>query len=299
LSTSKIVDIKIFIFTLLCVGFIVFFQVSTAHGWSENILSAWAYVTPTIDGVRRMGEWDDADSLSFTAYGGVDCVFYVKNDVSNIYFAVSTTDSTLSQGSSDTDQVWLLFDNDNDGFGPENGDDSIGWNGYKSEGFRDGFLDGARDMWNKDIGDGGTSDGSAAATGDGTHNFFEISHPLDSNDDAHDFSLSLGDTVRFIWWIWIDGHSSGYIATSSDWPNIEVARAPEPSPTPEPTPEATPEPTPEATPEPTPEATPGPPFDVTQVILALIGLVGTLVTAYFTYRVAIARVRTEKTSEPD
>ena len=217
-------NIKIFICMLLCVGFIVFFQASTAHGGSGRVLSAWASVTPTIDGVLSSGEWNDADSLPCTTTGGVDCIVYVKNDAGNMYFAVMTKDSTLSQDTKGTDSVWLYFDNDHDGLGPEDGDDIVGWVGYQSEGFRDGYSAGTY-VWSRDIDDRGTSDGSAVATGDGTYNYFEISHPLDSRDDAHDFSLSFGDTVGFGIRISIDGFDRGWWPSSipSDWLNIEVA----------------------------------------------------------------------------
>jgi len=269
-SKNRISTITIFIYLCFFLGFIVFFQSSIAYGGSRQVLSAWAYVTPNIDGILKIGEWEDADSLSFKTPEpqGIDCIVYVKNDGSNIYFAVRTTDSTLSQGPNNVDSVMFLFDNDNDGFGPEHRDDQIGWTGGQIDGFRDGFCNHLAGVFQTDFSDGGTTDGLASVTGNGTYNFFEFSHPLDSDDDIHDFNLSLGDTVGFSMGIMIDGFKSGSFppySKSSDWLKIEVARAPD-------------------EPKPEPEPRESPQIDYTQVIVALIGLVGTIFTAFFAYR---------------
>lgn len=41
----------------------------------------------------------------------------------------------------------------------------------------------------------GTNDIQATVFNNGSFTFYEISHPLDSPDDAHDVSLAVGDTV--------------------------------------------------------------------------------------------------------
>ncbi len=175
--------------------------------------SAWTWAPPTIDGIIDTDfEWAGAAGSVFVSTGGVEGVFYVMNDDSNVYMAVRTTDSTLSQDTNGTDSLWIYFDNDDDGVGPEVGDDMVGWFGYQSQGFRDGYSEGTY-SWHSDTDDGGTSDGSAAATNDGTYNYFEISHPLDTADDTHDFSLSIGETIGFMIRFTVDGIDRGW------WPS--------------------------------------------------------------------------------
>ncbi len=194
-------------------------------GHSGVSFSAWTWTPPTIDGnIDTAVEWAGAATASFASTGDLEGIFYVMNDDSNLYIAVRTTDPTLSQDTTGTDAVWIYFDNNNDGAGPEVGDDIIGWNGLSSEGFRDGYSDGTY-VWRRDADAGGDSDGSAAATNDGAYNYFEISHPLDTTDNAHDFSLSIGDTVGFTIRFTVDGFDKGFWPTSdpAEWHDIHVA----------------------------------------------------------------------------
>ena len=196
-----------------------------ASGHSGVSFSAWTWTPPTIDGtIDTAVEWASAATTPFTSTLGLEGIFYVMNDGNNLYIAVRTTDSTLSQDGTGTDAVWIYFDNNNNGVGPEAGDDIIGWNGYLSEGFKDGYSDGTY-VWWKDTDAGGDSDGSATATNDGTYSYFEISHPLDTTDDAHDFSLSTGDTIGFAIRFTVDGFNKGWwpSSDSSEWHDIEVA----------------------------------------------------------------------------
>ena len=158
-------------------------------------LSAWATVIPTIDGQFSPGEWDDAYVLnSMSPWGDIERV-YVKNDANNLYVATMIEDDELSIGP-DYDAVILYFDNDNDHNWEyhEPGDEVFGWTGEGGEGYIDGWTD-TTAGWFDDESVGGTKDGTGAASNDGTFNYFEFSHPLDSIDDDHDFSLSLGEDV--------------------------------------------------------------------------------------------------------
>ncbi len=196
-------------------------------GHSGVSFSAWTWTPPTIDGtVDTVVEWAGAATASFASTGGLEGIFYVMNDDGNLYIAVRTADPTLSQDTTGTDAVWIYFDNNNDGAGPEVGDDIIGWNGLSSEGFRDGYSDGSY-VWRRDTDAGGDSDGSAEATNDGTYNYFEISHPLDTTDDVHDFSLLIGDTVGFTIRFTVDGFDKGFWPTSdtAEWHDIEIAES--------------------------------------------------------------------------
>jgi hypothetical protein len=52
--------------------------------------------------------------------------------------------------------------------------------------------------WITDVADGGTRDGTAAATQNSDYGVFEVSHPLDTADNAHDFSLPIFSHISFI-----------------------------------------------------------------------------------------------------
>ncbi len=159
----------------------------------------------TIDGILSAGEWDHAGSVDFLANlpsgeggGTTPATLFVMNDATNLYLAVRAVRSTLGQSS-----AGFVFENDHDGL-IENGDDELILNPSLpfSDNFRTnvppcppglnqaacGFLDTQF---------GGTTDGQGAATNNGTFTFYEISHPLDSPDDLHDFSLAAGDVVGF------------------------------------------------------------------------------------------------------
>jgi len=161
-------------------------------------LSAWTSNPPTVDGVLSLGEWDNAATVEFVIKYLVgepttNGTLYVMNNADNLYLAVKIEDDNLNIG----DVLDFHFDNDNDGI-REDGDDVLGFD--VNYGFYDSF-------WRTDFGlhghmedsvDGGTSDGASAASGDGFHNFFEFSHPLQSGDINHDFALNSGDAVGFL-----------------------------------------------------------------------------------------------------
>ncbi|MGB9081413.1 MAG: hypothetical protein WCD00_08940, partial [Desulfuromonadaceae bacterium] len=68
---------------------------------------------------------------------------------------------------------------------------------------------------------GGTNNGSGAFANDGTFTTYEFSHPLNSADDANDFSLSIGDTVGFTLSIRII--ATGGDIFDTDYPTVCVA----------------------------------------------------------------------------
>jgi hypothetical protein len=148
---------------------------------------AWASTPPIIDGVFSPGEWNNADSETFTL-GSASAIIYVMNDENNLYIAVKIQDDDV-----EVDDLAIQFDNDNSGGTLVKGDDSLVWWGsFFDTHFN---LPTATDL---DTSDGGTNDGSGALTQDGLMIwYYEFSHPLDSSDDVHDFSLSLGSTVGF------------------------------------------------------------------------------------------------------
>jgi len=169
-----------------------------ASGHSGDVLSAWTATAPTIDGTIGGAEWASADTESFSMFGN-PATIYVMNDANNLYIALVINDGT--PGDAD-DIASFYFDNDHDGTGPEKGDNAFevynpGAPGYidyyyETDGFP--FNGWAMDTIDLPV---GTIDGAGDASFDATYNYFEISFPLDSADDLHDFSLSIGDTVGF------------------------------------------------------------------------------------------------------
>ena len=199
-------------------------------GWGDIVvasapptLSAWCAVAPAMDGAVGATEWEDAAhapiAIGWTFVGDI----WIMNDAENLYLAVKIADSSLTT----MDRIYFAFDNNNDGTRAV-GDDILGLMGDST--FMD-FFYGAGTTF--DTADGGTSDGEGRCSGSGGFNYFEFKHPLDSTDNAHDFSLSAGDTVGFLVEYWEE--ASGYYG---DWPSlnykslahISVASAPAPAP---------------------------------------------------------------------
>jgi len=144
---------------------------------------------PNINGVIDPDEWSRADWMDFTV-GSHSGRMYVMNDAGNLYIALRLQDDDAS----DNDEMRIYFDNDHGGGSLQLGDDVI-W--HTSAQFRDAYHEPPLATI-RDTDDGGSSDGSGDRTRDGSHVWYvEFSHPLNTADDSHDFSLSYGDTVGF------------------------------------------------------------------------------------------------------
>lgn len=180
----------------------------------DFIFSAWASVIPTIDGILSLGEWDDADSRIFYMGPSEDhrATLYVKNDYENLYIAFQIEGVTYGPNGPACDGLRIWFDNDNDGTLYENGDDILMQSTYDlvlSQNWMDDlFYRSEISHFAWDTGFGGSNDGSGYWThtnptpnATGVY-VFESSHPLNSDDDTHDFSLSLGDEVGFYIEFW-------------------------------------------------------------------------------------------------
>ena len=167
-------------------------------------VSLSGFGTATIDGVISAGEWDGAGSADFLVNipegGTTPGTLLVMNDADNLYLAVRFARSFVDPDS----QLSFEFDNDNDGVWPEQGDDILGFN--LSIGFFDlvrtneppcqpGKPPGSCGFFDTTV--GGTNEVEGALLNDGAFTVYEQSHPLDSEDNTHDFSLAAGDTVGF------------------------------------------------------------------------------------------------------
>jgi hypothetical protein len=170
-------------------------------------VSLSAFGAATVDGISSAAEWDNAGRVHLLAKvppsdggGTTPTTLLVMNDGSHLYLALKIARSSVGGA---TNPVFD-FDNDNDGARAE-GDDHFGMSVgiFQQAELRDVFWTtqspclGPALCGLLDIDHGGTNDGTAAATNDGSFSYIEISHPLDSPDDTHDFSLASGDTVGF------------------------------------------------------------------------------------------------------
>ena len=167
---------------------VAFRQVDAHNGVS---LSGFTTTPPTLDGNIQAAEWAAAATKTFgpLTIGSqtITGTLYMMNDGVNLYIAVKI-DGDDDFGS--TDGFEVQFDNDHGGGASlAVGDDCL--RAFGASGFSDLYWYGQGTTWDS------LSDGQAAGGRQGSSNHFELSHPLDSADDAHDFSLSAGQTVGF------------------------------------------------------------------------------------------------------
>jgi len=202
-------------------------------------VSLSGYGTATIDGIIGAGEWAAAGTKTFGPFGPTGTEFsgtlYMMNDGTDLYMAVSISGDPDYGAPADFDSFVSLFDNDHDGV-QEPGDDMLGAGNLLAGPFADWYY--LMPTWADDL-PAGTPDGQGAGSQFAPNlNHFELSHPLDSADDAHDFSLSVGQTVGFALEVMVDGGSypglgeEGYPSTYADY----VVASPPPTPTPTPRP---------------------------------------------------------------
>lgn len=157
-----------------------------------------------MDGVMDPGEWDCALQQDFPVNlsGGSTTTgtLFWMNDTdpdSLLYLAVRVPRDAADKVNS----LRFDFDNNNDGVVAA-GDDAIEFDGAEDK-FTDEFLTekctnrGQSGCGALDTKDNGTSDGSGGFSNDGTFSVYELSHPWDSADDAHDISAVLGGQVSF------------------------------------------------------------------------------------------------------
>ena len=156
--------------------------------------------TASVDGTFSPGEWDSALRVPVFGESLPGSAAFIMNDEQNIYFAFQAPDSTLSPN----DTFAVRFDNAHNGT-IDVGDDEIllSPGNYRDTHYGDGY--GVLDPLQSGV--GGTSS-------NGTMNFFEVSHPLNSGD-VNDIALSAGDTVGLAFRYSLDGIAS---ATQTTFP---------------------------------------------------------------------------------
>jgi len=162
--------------------------------------------TPVLNGTLAQSEWSGAATFDFDVNvpggGTTPARLYVMNDDTNLYFAVRVTRSVTDAYMG----VVFLFDNNANGLFSdepfEEGDDAFGFT--TQNGFIDNYYTlrppcpSGQICGFSDVDDGGTVDGAGAFGSAGTDRIFELSHPLNSTDDAHDLSRTLNQSVGMI-----------------------------------------------------------------------------------------------------
>jgi hypothetical protein len=161
----------------------------SAHGGPDLIST---FGTPVIDGVVNPGEWT-GPPIPFTVNlpdaPPAPGLVYAMNDNNNLYIAIQ-----FLSGPGDTMfTASIAFDNDHSGGPITVGDDLILCN-FPAV-FYDDYYDGVGFAW--DVNTGGVNNGIGICSHAGGSITFEFSHPLDSTDDTHDFSLSPGNIAGF------------------------------------------------------------------------------------------------------
>jgi len=199
-------------------------RLAPAMAHSGLVLSAWTWNPPTIDGVIDENEWSMAAKVNFTMESSsFNGTLYVMNNYENLYLAAKITDDDFGTDESTADAFVFVFDNDNDWTGFEVGDDLLFCWSISNRPF-DAFFN--ETYWPEDDSAyGGTQEGFSKASGDGTYNYFECWHPLNSSDDEHDFSLKLGDIVGFAV-VYIDNNyvSGAWPDLDNPWHDIKIAK---------------------------------------------------------------------------
>jgi hypothetical protein len=166
---------------------------AAATGFNGTVLRGLG--TATIDGVAAPGEWNPAGAVNFSVrraaqHGGgtVPATVYAMNDATNLYIALKVDNATVAASTAE-----ISFDGDHDDNAFEDGEDRIAVDSLGF--FHDRFYRQGSDAY--DIDHSGTNDGDER-DGDGPgYSFYEFSHPLDSADNAHDFSLRAGMRIGF------------------------------------------------------------------------------------------------------
>jgi hypothetical protein len=164
-----------------------------------------AFGTAVIDGSFAAGEWDSAARVELNVFrspaeggGVVPATLYVMNDVQNLYFAIRVSNASVG-----TSRYFIGFDGNHDGNSAQEGEDILFVDDYGL--FWDRFMHQiSPTLWSPRDDDeyGGTIDGTSADGDDAGFATFELAHPLDDADNAHDFSLRpasrLGFHVSFV-----------------------------------------------------------------------------------------------------
>jgi hypothetical protein len=155
-----------------------------------------------IDGIINPTEWTGASTKTFQMVNPnnqqvFEVTLRIVNDNNFLYLGLTINDdefTTQAQFLPGGDAFRIDFDNDHCGSLFAVGDDTLIIQAGSPQ-FQDGYIVGGTSS-PADTTGGGTSDGTGAASRQGSLNHFELKHPLCSGD-LLDFCLHPGDIVGF------------------------------------------------------------------------------------------------------
>jgi hypothetical protein len=166
-------------------------------GAASDQVKLRGYGSADVDGVLTLTEWDNAGRFPFLvntspAGGGglVPATFYVMNDSTNLYLALRVSAPDL--GNSAFDGIFLGAPPDLFGASDILHVSPIGLEDLFFHQVSPTYWD-----YQPDVDYGGTRDGASAVAESGGELVYELSHPLDSADDPHDFSLRIPSHIDF------------------------------------------------------------------------------------------------------
>jgi len=168
------------------------------------IACAPGYGTATVDGIIGANEWQCAQPVNFTANlsgGSAPATLYYMNDGANLYLAVKVQRNVNDKINT------LQFNFDNNASAPasgiaEAGDDILIEDGGANL-FSDNYLtskcvnSSQSTCGATDASGGGAANGAGATQWQGGYRMYEIKHPLNSGDTAHDFIRAAGQQLGF------------------------------------------------------------------------------------------------------
>ncbi len=162
--------------------------------------------TASIDGVISPGEYAGAVQVAVSINTPEDVptpgTLFVQNDAQNLYVALRFARGFVDPNGN---SFSVEFDSNNDG-GLSSGDDGMILNpdlGYRdtrriSQAENPSACSSTSLCGVFDTANGGTIDGTAAFQNAGGFTVYEFAKPLDSTDNANDFSLAPGNTITLI-----------------------------------------------------------------------------------------------------
>jgi len=191
------------------------------------IACAPGFGTPgAIDGIIGTSEWQCAQQVNFTANlsgGNAPATLYYMNDGTNLYLAVKVQRSVNDKINT------LQFNFDNNASAPasgiaETGDDILIEDSATL--FSDNYLtlkctnSGQSSCGATDASGGGAANGAGATQWQGGYRMYEIKHPLNSGDTAHDFARAAGQQLGFFLTLQQGSGAQG----NTQWPGFRSYR---------------------------------------------------------------------------
>ena len=227
-ARSRLAAIVVILSTFSCVRF------DPPQGNLPGLVTFRAIGTAVADGQKSPGEWDKGDCTQFMLKvpggGTVNADICMMNDGQSLHSIVSYPRTTVD--------AMLRFNLDFFTPGTSGPGSAKTLDQYMIQGGSAGtfpYFDGfphASGM-QPDAQFGGTNDGAGAIGTAGGMHIHELTHPLDTADDAHDYSLKAGDTIWFCAEITVGAESTdfpgacGATAAGGIFGRVEIAARPE------------------------------------------------------------------------